>query len=139
MKRTFANLVQKSLVAALLVFGALLCGTSSVEAQVSSIQPVDQVDWVDTGEAMARVKVAVEALGQDPNVNTTGSDAYIRVHYYKSVYRRLDGGETVYLAVTNPLLQNPSTFVAPDTIPGVVLSDTQRQGLMNEMVNLLKK
>ncbi len=138
MKRTFANLVQKSLVAALLVFGALLCGTSSVEAQVASTQDLN-VDWVDAGEAMARVKAGVETLHQDPNVNNAGTDAYIRVHYYKSVYRRLNEGEPVYLAVIHPLLQNPSSFIAPESIPGVTLSDNQRQGLLNEMKNLLKK
>ncbi len=137
MKRTFANLVQKSLVAALLVFGALLCGTSSVEAQVSSTQDLN-VNWVDPGEAMTRVKAGVEALHQDPNVNSAGSDAYIRVHYYKSVYRRLDSGEPVPTAVVSPLLQNPSWFMAPESIPGVTLSDNQRQGLLNEMKNLLK-
>ncbi len=137
MKRTFANLVQKSLAAALLVFGALLCGTSSVEAQVGSAQDIG-VNWVDQGEAMARVKTTVEALGQDPSVNQTGSDAYIRAHYYKAVYRRLAEDEPVYLAVLHPLQQNPSTFISPDAIPGVTLSDNQRQGLFNEAKNLLK-
>lgn len=137
MKRTFANLVQKSLVAALLVFGALLCGTSSVEAQAGSAQDIG-TDWVDQGEAMARVKTTVEALGQDPNVNSVGSDSYIRVYYYKAVYRRLAQDEPVYLAVMHPLQQNPSTFTVPDAIPGVTLSDNQRQGLFNEAKNLLK-
>ncbi len=137
MKRSFANLVQKSLVAALLVFGGLLCSTSSVEAQVGATQDLD-VNWVDPGEAMTRVKTGVLTLQQDPNVNFTGSDAYIRAYYYKSVYRRLESGEPVYLAVVSPLLQNPSSFVAAETIPGVTLSDNQRQGLLNEMKNLLK-
>ncbi|MCS6930541.1 MAG: hypothetical protein NZM43_13720 [Saprospiraceae bacterium] len=137
MKRTFVNLVQKSLVAALLVFGALLCGTSSVEAQVGSAQDVG-VNWVDQGEAMTRVKTVVESLGQDPNVHFTGSDTYIRVYYFKAVYRRLAADEPVYLAALHPLQQNPSSFIAPDAIPGVTLSDNQRQALFNEAKNLLK-
>ncbi|MCS6929539.1 MAG: hypothetical protein NZM43_08600 [Saprospiraceae bacterium] len=137
MKRMFANLVQKSVAAVLLVFGALLCGTSNVEAQIGSAQDVG-TNWVDQGEAMVRVKNTVEVLGQDPNVNFTGSDAYIRVHYFKAVYRRLYQDEPVYLAVLHPLQQNPSAFIAPDVIPGVTLTDAQRQALFNEAKNLLK-
>jgi hypothetical protein len=131
MKKTFANLVQKSLVAALLVFGVLLFGTTSVEAQTSA-QDLN-VNWVDAGEAMLRVKSDVESLQNDPQVNVVGSDSYVRVHYYKSVYRRLDGGEPVYLAVINSLGNTSSNFAAPETIPGVTLNQAQRNTLLTHM------
>ena len=142
MKKTFANLVQKSLVTALLVFGALLIGTSRSEAQSSGSEswptsyalPISS--WVDLGEAMLRIKTDVLVLNGDPSVEVIGSDSYIRAHYYKFVYHRLDAGEPIHSAIISPLAT--TTFrTANETIPGVSLSQGQRGDLINSMKNRL--
>ncbi len=137
MKRTFANLVQKSLVVALLVFGALLCGTSSVEAQQSSNAQSWPSGWVDAGEALARIKTTVQAIHNDPQVQNAGSDAYIRAHYYKFLYRRIDNGEEVNEAVMHCLETGGTLSNVWEEIPGVNLTPTQRTSLKNEASNLL--
>ncbi len=135
MKKTFANLVQKSLVTALLVFGALLIGTSRSEAQSSGSESWP-TSWVDLGEAMLRIKTDVLVLNGDPSVEVIGSDSYIRAHYYKFVYHRLDAGEPIHSAIISPLAT--TTFrTANETIPGVSLSQGQRGDLINSMKNRL--
>jgi hypothetical protein len=137
MKRTFANLVQKSLVAALLVFGALLFGTSSVEAQQSSGAQSWPSNWVDQGEALARIKTTVLAIHNDPQVQNAGSTAYIRAHYYKFLYRRIDNGELVHDAVQNCLETEGAVSTTWEEIPGVTLSPSQRSSLKSEAATLL--
>ena len=135
MKKTFANLVQKSLVTALLVFGALLIGTSRSEGQSSGSESWP-TSWVDLGEAMLRIKTDVLVLNGDPSVEVIGSDSYIRAHYYKFVYHRLDAGEPIHSAIISPLAT--TTFrTANETIPGVSLSQGQRGDLINSMKNRL--
>jgi len=129
MKRTFANLVQKSLVAALLVFGALLFSTSRAEAQSSGAETWP-ANWVDNGEAMNRIKDDVINLHADPNVEVVGSVNYIKVRYYKFVYTRLEAGEPVYSAITGPLA-NTAIRPAQEDIPGVNLNQGQRNDLIN--------
>jgi hypothetical protein len=131
MKRTFANLVQKSLVAALLVFGALLFSTSRAEAQSSGAETWP-TNWVDNGEAMNRIFIDVMNLHADPTVEITGSVSYIKVHYYKFVYNRLNAGEPVYSAITNPLANTAFRPMSED-IPGVSLNQGQRNDLINDM------
>lgn len=131
MKRTFANLVQKSLVAALLVFGALLFSTSRAEAQSSGAETWP-TNWVDNGEAMNRVLQDVLILNGDPSVEVIGSNTYIRVRYYKFVYNRLSAGEPVYSAITNPLANTAFRPMSED-IPGVSLNQGQRNDLLNDM------
>lgn len=136
MKKTFANLVQKSLAAALLIAGVLFFSASRVEAQ--DIQSVG-TSWVDAGEAMLRIKADVDALANDPQVQVTGSDSNIRVHYFKSVYRRIDGGEAVPNAVIGALgpVNNPNSATAVAPVPGVNLSQAQRNNLLNYMKSRL--
>ncbi|MBK9335873.1 MAG: hypothetical protein IPM98_04555 [Lewinellaceae bacterium] len=139
MKKTFANFVQKSLVAALLVFGTLLLGTSRAEAQSSGAETWP-TNWVDSGEAMLRVKADVDALRNDPLVQTVGSDSNIRVHYYKATYNLLAGGMEVPAAIVSalgPTGGNPAleTGIAP--APGVNLNGAQRDNLLNYMKNRL--
>lgn len=136
MKRTFANLVQKSLVAALLVFGALLFSTSRAEAQASGAVAWPN-NFVDSGEALLRIKNAVLSLNNDPQVNNVGTDSYIRVHYFKGVYRRIEGGEPVPNAVEQAL---PTTKFGSDVanaIPGVTVSQGQSDALRNYLFGLL--
>ena len=120
---------------ALLVFGALLIGTSRSEAQSSGSESWP-TSWVDLGEAMLRIKTDVLVLNGDPSVEVIGSDSYIRAHYYKFVYHRLDAGEPIHSAIISPLAT--TTFrTANETIPGVSLSQGQRGDLINSMKNRL--
>lgn len=136
MKKTFANLVQKSLAVVLLVMGVLVFGASHAEAQ-TNLQALGN-NWVDSGEAMLRIKADVEALRNDPSVNTTGSDSNIRAHYYKAVYVRIDGGEAVPNAVVGALgASSPATETAVAPVPGVSLNQAQRDMLLNYMSNRL--
>lgn len=137
MKKTFANLVQKSLVAALLVFGALLFSTSRAEAQGGAKNL--GVNWVDAGEAMLRLQTDVENLHNDPQVNSVGSDSYIRVRYYKAVYRRIGSGEPIVYAVVTALGVTPSSsdLVNQNDIPGVTLTQAQANNLLTTITSRL--
>jgi hypothetical protein len=135
MKKTFANLVQKSLMVALLVVGALLFGTSRAEAQ-----DLSQFggNWVDASEAKARLITELGLLHTDPLVQTVGSDSYIRTHYYKAVFQRIDGGETVPNAVIfgiGPV--NAATESLAVTVPGVTLSPAQRSSYVADLAGRL--
>lgn len=136
MKKTFANLVQKSLVAALLVLGALLFGTSRAEAQGGAKDLA--VNWVDNGEALNRLRTEVIDKNNDPLVTSVGSDAYIRVHYFKAVYRRIDGGESIEYALVASLGTNQATADIANAIPGVTLNQSQATALLNYTTDLLK-
>jgi len=137
MKKTFANLVQKSLVAALLVFGALLFSTSRAEAQGGAKDLA--VNWVDAGEAMLRLETDAKALSTHPQFQFVGSDPYNKVHYYKAVHRRIAGGEPVRDAVINGIVPEPDSFVAAEIIPGVNLTQPQRQAMINTLTTRLSQ
>ncbi|MFN0013311.1 MAG: hypothetical protein ACKVU2_02075 [Saprospiraceae bacterium] len=137
MKKTFANLVQKSLVAALLVMGALLFGTSRAEAQGGAKDLA--VTWKDVSEAKnTLVNEVVVKVNPDPLVTSVGSDAYIRAHYFKSVYNRIDGGEPIEYAIIAALGTTQSATDVANGIPGVNLNQSQATALLNYTIALLK-
>lgn len=136
MKKTFANLVQKSLVTALLVFGVLLIGTSRTEAQSSGSESWP-TSWVDVGEAMLRIQTDILQLNNDPAVNSVGSDAYTRARYYKRVHKYLGDGLTIPDAITNGISSDPQALATEEPIPGVIVTPAHRASLMDSLKNRL--
>jgi hypothetical protein len=121
MKGTFAKLIQRSLVAMLLVFGALVCSTSRAEAQqVGNIH----YNWVTSNEAIATLENAVNALVANQTNYPQGSPAWVvlanQIEYYKSIMVAIEGGAEVPVAVFTTLITgynpNPGMDAAAITI-----------------------
>lgn len=92
---------------------------------------------MDAGEAMLRLQTDVADLHTDPQVNTVGSDSYIRVRYYKAVHARIGGGEPIVYAVVTALGTTPSTSDLVNDIPGVTLTQAQANNLLTTITSRL--
>ena len=105
MKGTFAKLIQRSLIAMLLVLGALVFSTSRAEAQqVGNIH----YNWMAAGEAITTLENAINGLVLDQTNYTPGSSPWVaianQIEYYKLVMAAIEGGAEVPVAVFTTLI-----------------------------------
>jgi hypothetical protein len=137
MKGTFAKLIQRSLVAMLLVFGALALSTSRAEAQVTNIN----LNWVTESEAITALDGAVVALAVDMGNYTQGSTPWValanQVEYYKLVMGAIENGTSVPVAVLNTTINGYNANPAGTDSNATTITPAQMDQIRANAVDLL--
>lgn len=137
MKGTFAKVIQRSLVAVLLVFGALAFSTTRAEAQVNGINH----NWVTESEALTALEASVALFALDQDNYTPGSTPWVsavnHIEYYKQVMLAIENGITVPIAVFSTTIQgyNPNPGNVDAAAP--ILTPAQMEQLRNDATDLL--
>lgn len=137
MKGTFVKNVQRSLVAMLLIMGALVFSTSRAEAQVTNVGHT----WLTESEALTALENAVATLALDQSAYPQGSTPWVNVtnhlDYYKTLIVAIEGGTSVPVAVvtTSILGYNPNP-AAVDAV-AVTITPAQMDLLRNDATDLL--
>lgn len=137
MKGTFVKQIQRSLVAVLLVVGALAFSTTRANAQVTNIGH----NWLTESEALTALDGAIATFALDQGAYPQGSTPWINatnhIEYYKMIMGSIESGTSVPAAVINNTIAgyNPN----PAAVDAVVntLSPAQMNLLRNDAMDLL--
>lgn len=136
MKGTFVKQIQRSLVAMLLVIGALAFSASRADAQVTNIN----YNWVTEAEAVTALEGAVASLAVDLGNYTQGSAPWIatvnQVEYYKQVIVAIENGSSVPVAVLNTIINGYNANPGPDK-NALTLTPAQMDQIRANAIDLL--
>jgi len=137
MKGTFVKQIQRSLVAVLLVVGALAFSTTRANAQITNIN----LNWVTESEALTALEGAISTFALDQSAYPQGSTPWVNatnhIEYYKMIMGAIEGGTSVPVAVINTSIAgyNPNP-AAVDAVTNT-LTPAQMDLLRNDATDLL--
>ena len=138
MKRTYVNLIQKSLAAMCLVFGMLLFGTSRAEAQTDQSL---SLNWLTESEALSALEGAVNTYVADQGNFTVGSAAWINaanhIEYYKLLMGAIEGGAQVGVAVNTVVIAGYDPNPVEDYSTVKILAPATMGKLRSDATDLL--
>lgn len=138
MKRTYANLIRKSLAAMCLVFGMLLFGTSRAEAQTDQNL---SLNWLTESEALQALEGAVNSYVADQGNFAQGSPAWINaanhIEYYKNLMAAIEGGSLVGVAVNTVSITGYDPNPVEDYSTMKVLAPASMNKLRSDATDLL--
>ncbi|HRI62321.1 MAG TPA: hypothetical protein PK228_21415 [Saprospiraceae bacterium] len=137
MKGTFVKQIQRSLVAVLLVIGALAFSTSRADAQVTNLNH----NWVTESEAITALENAVQLWAADQGNYSQGSTPWVNaanhIEFYKQLRLTIEGGTSVPVAVVSTSVPGYNPAPTGSLTTTITITQAQMDQLRNDATDLL--